>query len=92
MAKAKKTPKKPAAAARPRVTVLGYSAMAVLRWMGAHGWDVAAATKAIEALGEGGKLKASSIATGLSDGRSGKWGAPAPVTVANARRLRRTAK
>jgi outer membrane biosynthesis protein TonB len=74
-----------------RVTVFGYSAMAVLRWMGANGWITIDATKAIAALGESGQVKPSTIATGLSDGRSGKWGRPAPVTADQAKQLKQAA-
>jgi hypothetical protein len=81
------TPKK-----RAHAMVLGHSASAVCRWMGANGWKNPEARKAITALCKGGTVKPATIDTGLSDGRSGKWGKPAPITRNQSRQLRAAAR
>jgi hypothetical protein len=100
MAKRKKKPAKQIKRAAPaakkpgmaRCTVLGHSASSALRWMGSQGWTLEEATSAVAALGQGGQVAPATISTGLSDGRSGKWGKPADVTAAQAKELKAAAK
>lgn len=88
-----KSDEQPAKVKHPRVTILGFSATAVLKWMGANGWKREEAEKVIQKLAEGGEVKPATITTGLSDGRSEKYrkGA-APITPAQAKQLKAAAK
>lgn len=65
-----------------------YSATAVLRWMGANGWNKEDAAVALATVGAA-AVKESSIEAGLYDGTKGdKYGKPAPLTAYEAKKLR----
>lgn len=63
---------------RDRSKVFGYSLSAVARWMGQEGWSFDEAVSVFTSLRV--DFKDATVKTGLSDGRSGKWGKPAPLT------------
>ncbi|ADB16914.1 hypothetical protein Psta_2243 [Pirellula staleyi DSM 6068] len=76
-----------------RITILGFSATSMLKWMGMNGWTREAAVKAFCGLSEGGELAPSTISTGLSDGRNPKYrkGAATP-SAAQVKQLKAAAK
>ena len=75
----KKAAEKKAPAVKHTIKVLGYSASSFFRWMGSKGYSITEARTVAEKFATA-ELKPSTITTGLSDGRTGKWGKPAEVT------------
>jgi len=64
--------KAPAKAAHARVTILEHSATSFLKYLGREGFSTAQATRLAEKLASA-PLAASTIATGLSDGKNPKY-------------------
>lgn len=71
-----------------RVKIFGYSATAVLRWMGANGWNFEDAAVAMATLGAH-ALADCTIRLQLKAGKDGARGPAAPITPAQAKQLRR---
>lgn len=90
--KSKSAPaKKPApkkAAAKARVTVLGFAPTAILKWMGKQGWTAEQARNALSKHAIGGSVSPATVSTGLSDGRNPKYaGNAAAPTAAQVKQL-----
>jgi len=71
--------------------IFGFSVTAVLRWMGANGWDFDDAAIAVETITVT-KLSDVTIRLQLKAGRDGKRGAPADISPSQAKQLRAAAE
>lgn len=69
-------------AMKQRSFILGYSATAVIKWMGKNGWALSKAQRAVKALATS-PLARTSIITALNDGRSEKYQTGAAELVAD---------
>ena len=74
-----------------RAQIFGYSATSVLRWMGANGWGFEDAAVVMATIGAA-RIADSTIRIQLNAGRDGRRGPAAPVTPAQAKKLRELAK
>ncbi len=87
------TPKLPRATVKPvRAQIFGYSVTAVLRWMGANGWEFGAAVTACENMAQCYKLSDVTVRLQLKAGKDGTRGPAAPVTPSQAKSLRNASK
>lgn len=74
-----------------RAKVLGYSATAILRWMGAHDWTFEDAGVVMATAGAA-RISDVTIRLQLKAGKTGQRGPAAPVTPAQAARLKQMTK